>query len=197
VLRKVQSKKKKGNQGYETRRTITKAATENVGGRWALCLAPPKFSIMAPFGFSLSKSRVSLSQQIRIQVTPNYTPLQAILQSPLPPHHFPPTTPKEKMERAVGQNNKFVQVNRVILIYEISCGFHVAFCKCHPLFEWTPPLEWASALGPAPSATPLSTCSINDTTQGFDPLIISLLRCKYSDLIDSISFHFFSPRFVA
>lgn len=124
-------------------------------------------------------------------------------------HHFrpfcnplsPPTTfhpqPQKKKERAVGQNNKFVQVNRVILIYEISCGFHVAFCKCHPLFEWTPPLEWASALGPAPSATPLSTCSINDTTQGFDPLIISLLRCKYSDLIDSISFHFFSPRFVA
>lgn len=90
------------------------------------------------------------------------------------------------------KNNKFVQVNRVILIYVISCGFRVAFCKCVPLFIFLtpppPPLKVFSDPRPAPPI------SINDTTS-FHQLIIfpndiyffcSLLQCvlgKNYDLI--------------
>jgi len=63
VLRKVQKKtEEQENQGYETKRTLTKAATENGTG----------FPVCDPLCFSLSKSRVSLSQQIGIQVTPTH-----------------------------------------------------------------------------------------------------------------------------
>jgi len=167
VLRKVQKKtEEQENQGYETKRTLTKAATENGTG----------FPVCDPLCFSLSKSRVSLSQQIGIQVTPTHGGMDI------------PPSPKKK-RKAVGQNNKFVQVNRVILIYVISCGFSCGFLQMRPVVWFNHPPGKSLGFSPRPFL-PAQLM----TQQGFDPLIILLVCCKYYDLIDSISFHFvFSP----